>query len=75
MCMCVCIRSSLHSVRIGQLLCCAHKRIVNIMNVYIERNYIQVELIGFRKNSDCIDIRNFEVGIFSKSDSRVTFCP
>ena len=23
----------------GQLLCCAHKRIVNIMKVYIEMNY------------------------------------
>ena len=33
-----------------------HINAVNIMKVYIERNYIQVELIGFRKNSDCIDI-------------------
>ena len=47
----VVIRSSLHSVRFGQLLhCgCAHKRIVNIMKVYIKRNSIQVELIRFRK--------------------------
>ena len=43
------IRSSLHSVRFGQLLRCAHKRIVNIMNVYIERKNMQVELIRFRK--------------------------
>ena len=32
-----CIRSSLHSVRCGQLLRCAHKRIVNRNDVYIER--------------------------------------
>ena len=44
----VCIRSSLHSVRFGQLLRCAHKRIVNIMKVYIERNNMQVELVRFR---------------------------
>ena len=43
------IRSSLHSVRFGKLLRCAHKRTVNIMKVYIERNSIQVELIRFRK--------------------------
>ena len=49
-CVCVCIRSSLHSVRFGQLLRCAHKRIVNIMKVYIERNIMQVELIRFLKN-------------------------
>ena len=34
---CVCVRFSLHSVRFGQLLRCAHKRIVNTMKVYIER--------------------------------------
>ena len=39
----VCIRSSLHSVR------CAHKRIVNIIKVYIERKNIEVEVIRFRK--------------------------
>ena len=43
------IISSHHTVRFGQLLRCAHKRIVNIMKVYIERNNIQVELIRFRK--------------------------
>ena len=31
----------------GQLLRCAHKRIVNIMKVYIERYNMQVELIRF----------------------------
>ena len=46
---CVCIRSSLNSVRFGKLLRCAHKRIVTIMKVYIERKNIQVELIRFRK--------------------------
>ena len=44
----VCIRSSLHSVRFGQLLRCVHKRIVNIMKVYIERKNMQFELIRFR---------------------------
>ena len=47
--MCVRVRSSLHSVHFGQLLCCAHKCIVNIMKMFIERNNIQVELIRFRK--------------------------
>ena len=49
-CVYVCIRSSLHSVRFGQLLRCAHKPIVNIMKAYIERNNMQVELIRFLKN-------------------------
>ena len=40
------------------------KRIVNIMKVYIERNNIQVELVRFRKNSDFIDVWNFELGIY-----------
>ena len=50
---CLCVRSfvclllSIHSVHFGQLLRCAHKRIVNIMKVYIDRNNIQVELIQF----------------------------
>ena len=43
------IRSSLHSVRFGQLLRCAHKRIVNRIKVYIERYNMQVESIRFRK--------------------------
>ena len=34
---------------IGQLLRCAHKSIVNIMKVYIERNNMQVELIRVRR--------------------------
>ena len=40
---------SIHSVRFGQLLRCAHKRIVNIMKVYMERKNRQLELIRFRK--------------------------
>ena len=40
---------SIHSVRFGQLLCCAHKRIVNIMKVYMERKNRQLEIIRFRK--------------------------
>ena len=39
----------IHSVRFGQLLRCAHKRIVNIMKVYMERKNRQPELIRFRK--------------------------
>ena len=57
-------RSSLHSVRFGQLLRCARKRIVNIMKVYIERNTLQVKLIPLRKNIDIIDIGNLEIGNF-----------
>ena len=34
------------------------------MKVCIEKNNIQVELIRFRKNSDFIDVVNFEVGIY-----------
>ena len=55
-------RSSLHSVRFGQLLRCAHKRIVSIMKVCIERKNMQVQLIPFRKNIDFIDGGNLEVG-------------
>ena len=32
-------------VRFRQFLCCADKRVVNIMKVYIERNKMQVELL------------------------------
>ena len=40
---------SIHSLRFGQLLRCAHKRIVNVMKVYMERKNVQLELIWFRK--------------------------
>ena len=45
------VSCSLHSVRFGQLLphCCELERIINTMNVYIERNSMQVELIRFSK--------------------------
>ena len=36
-------------IHFGQLFRCAHKRIVNFMKVYIQRNNMQVELIRFRK--------------------------
>ena len=68
------IRSSLHSVRFGQLLRCAHKRIVNIMKVYIERNNMQDELIRFRKNNYFIHVyfceaRNFQTdAMFTQHD-------
>ena len=41
---------------------CAHKRIVNIMKVYIERKNMQVRLIPFRKKIDFIDFGNLEGG-------------
>ena len=62
----VCIRSSIHSVRFGRLLRCAHKRIVNIMKVYIERKNMQVQLIHSIKNIHFIDFGNFEVRNFRK---------
>ena len=48
-CTCMFTRSSLHSVRFGQLLRCAHKRIVNIIKVYIERSTMQVEFTTIPK--------------------------
>ena len=70
--MCVCIRSSLHTVRFGQLLHCARKRIVNIIKVYIERINMQVEVIRFRKK-----ISNLFTFTFAKRgiqrDRRVTW--
>ena len=48
---------------LGSCYAHAHKRIDNIMKVYIERNNKHVELIRFRKNTDFIDIENFEMGI------------
>ena len=48
-CVRVFVRSSLHFFRFGQLLRCEHKRIVNLMKVFMERNNLQVELIRFRK--------------------------
>ena len=54
----VCIISSLHSLRFGQLLRCVHKRIVDIMKVYIERNNKKdlVELIRIITNIDFIHV-------------------
>ena len=60
MCVCACVSTCVracvhacvrHSVRLEQLLRCAHNGIVNIMNVYIERNNMQVKLLRFRKNN------------------------
>ena len=51
---------SIHSVRIGQLLCCAHQRIVNIMKLYIESNNIQVELIRFHNKYRLIQVYFFK---------------
>ena len=67
--MIVCTRSSLHSVWFGQLLCCGHKRIVNGIKVYIERNNMQVELIRFCKK------KISTLFTFAKRDgSRTTLC-
>ena len=50
-CVCACVfqlRASFTSS--GQLLRCVHKRIVNVVKVYIERNNMQVKLMRFRKH-------------------------
>ena len=55
----VCVFESQHCgsfTYFGQLLRCIHKRIVNIMKVYIERNNMQVELTRFRKKIDFIGV-------------------
>ena len=41
----------IQSVRFGQLLQWAHKRNVNIMNVYMERKNRQLEIIRFHKKN------------------------
>ena len=52
----MCIRSSLHSVRFGHLLRCAHKRVDNIILLYSESNnddiyiYIYVCVGGIRQH-------------------------
>ena len=43
-------------------LCCAHNRIVNIMEVYIERSNMQVELIQLHKNIDFIHVTFAKLG-------------
>ena len=64
------IKSSIHSVRFLKLLRCAHKRIVNIMKVYIEGKNIQVELIRFcKKNVGFFTLTFAKRGI--QLDSRV----
>ena len=47
--MCVSDPPSFSSLRQLLVLRCAHKRIVNRINAYIERNNMQVELLRFRK--------------------------
>ena len=59
----VLVSYALHLLILGSCYT-AHKLIVNIVKVYIERNNIQVELIRFCKNSDFVDVWNFEVGIY-----------
>ena len=61
-CLFGCLLPSLHSVIFGQLLRCVHKRIVNIMKLYIEMKNMPVQLIPFHKNVDFIDFGNLEVG-------------
>ena len=74
-CLCSCVRSfvcslldSIHSVRFGQLLRCAHKRIVNIMKVYMERKNRQLELIRLRKK----DIAFIHVYFFRTDEVNAT---
>ena len=66
----VCLLPSLHSVRFGQPLRCAHKRIVNIMKVYIERNNMQLELIRFRKKTSPL----FTFTFARREGSQSTLC-
>ena len=66
----VCIRSSLYSVRFGQLLRYAHKRIVNIMKVCIERKNMQDELIRSRKQISSLFMFTF-AKLRIQRDSRV----
>ena len=56
---CQSVSPSLPLVRFGKILRCSDKRIVNIMNVYLERNNMQVELIRFREHN--IDFINLYV--------------
>ena len=57
-----CVSATRFITSFGQLLRCAHKRIVNTIKVYMERNNMQVELRRFRrKDIDFIDVGNFEV--------------
>ena len=58
---CLCHRAASFTY-FGELLRCPHECIITNTKVYIARNNIHVELIRFRKNSDFIDIGNFEVG-------------
>ena len=46
-----CIRSSLHPVRFGQMLRCAHKHTINVIKVNTEGSNMQDELIRFRKKN------------------------
>ena len=46
---CVCMQLRTSFTSFGQPLRCAHKRIVNIIKVYIEMNYMHGELILFCK--------------------------
>ncbi len=69
-----CLLPWLHSVRFGQMLRCAHKRIVNIMKVYIERNNIQVELIRFRQKCRLYSRLRLRGERVPERASRTTLC-
>ena len=57
------------STSFGQQLRCPHKRIVNIMKVYIERNNMQVELNDSVKMSTLFTFTFAKLGL-----SRPTLC-
>ena len=70
---CLCHRAASFTY-FGEVLRCPHKRIVTITKVYIARNNIHVELnYDSVKNSDFIDIKNFEVGIRPYSFATAVF--
>ena len=64
----VCVISDPRFIQLAlsMLLHCAHKRIVKIMKVYIERHHILVELIRFRtQNIDFIHFYVYEATKFA----------
>ena len=68
----VCLLPSLQSVRFVQMLRCAHKRVVNILKLYIEINNVdlQLELIRFRKKISTL----FTFTFARQEGSRITLC-
>ena len=76
-CVCVCVSDTrfIHFALGSCYIRCAHKRIVNIMKVYIERNNMQGEFLRFRKKIAFIHVyfcetRNSTILACLRLDSR-----